>query len=159
VNLAPVDDREHAEPVPTEIDAKLSTLRELGIWVSAPSGNHNFTKGISWPASQPDCFAIGAVKPGADVIILDRHEKVALLVPATATSSSNAIACGAAMILREGIEKSGYDWKTDGRNLVEAMMAIMQKTGKTVDDPATKRSYQRLDLLAALDHVFAHAKK
>jgi len=159
VNLAPVDDREHAEPVPTEIDAKLSTLRELGIWVSAPAGNHNFTKGISWPASQPDCFAIGAVKPGADVIILDRHEKVALLVPATATSSSNAIACGAAMILREGIEKSGYDWKTDGRNLVEAMMAIMQKTGKTVDDPATKRGYQRLDLLAALDHVFAHAKK
>lgn len=33
MNLAPVDDREHAEPVPTEIDAKLSTLRELGIYL------------------------------------------------------------------------------------------------------------------------------
>jgi len=28
-----------------------------------------------------------------------------------------------------------------------------------VEDKATKRSYRRLDVLAALDHVFAHAKK
>lgn len=107
VNLAPVDDQEHAEPVPTEIDAKLAKLRALGIWVSAPAGNHNFTKGISWPASQPNCFAIGAVKPGKDIVTLDRSAKIDLLVPALATSSSNAILCGSAMILREAIEKSG----------------------------------------------------
>ena len=144
---------DRATPVPTEIDAKLTKLRELGIWVSAPAGNHNFTTGISWPASQPDCFAIGAVKPGKDIVILDRHEKIALLVPASATSSSNAIACGAAMILREAIAKGGYDWHGDGKNIAEAMMAIFQKTGKAVDDPGTKRSYRRLDLMAALEHV------
>ena len=44
VNLAPVDDQPHAEPVATEIDAKLAQLRRLGIWVSAPTGNHNFTE-------------------------------------------------------------------------------------------------------------------
>lgn len=153
VNLAPVDDQAHAEPVPTEIDGKLTALRELGIWVSAPAGNHSFTTGISWPASQPDCFAIGAVKPGRDIVILDRHEKIDLLVPASATSSSNAIACGAAMILREAIGKSGYDWKADGKNIASAMMKIFQATGVPVDDPATKRSYRRLDLLAALEHV------
>lgn len=153
VNLSPVDDQAHAVPVPTEIDAKLARLRALGIWVSAPAGNHNFTTGISWPASQRDCFAIGAVIPGKDTVILDRHEKIELLVPAAATSSSNAIVCGAAMILREAIGKSGYDWHADGKNISEAMMKIFQDTGKPVDDPGTKRSYRRLDLMAALEHV------
>ncbi len=157
VNLSPVDDKEHAEPVATEIDAKLTQLRKLGVWVSAPAGNHHFTKGISWPASQPDCFAIGAVKPGKDEVHLDRHKKVQLVVPAAATSSSNAIICGASMLLREAIEKSSYDWKSDGDNLPEAMMAIFQKTGKSVDDPPSGNSYRRLDMMAALEHVL-HSK-
>lgn len=159
VNLAPVDDKAHAEPVATEIDIKLAELRKRQIWVSAPAGNHNFTTGISWPACQPNCFAIGAVRPGKDQVYLDRHEKIALLVPARATSSSNAIACGAAMLLREAIERTGYDWKPNGKNLPEAMMAIFQNTGHTVDDPATKRTYRRLDLLAVLQHVFAGASR
>lgn len=159
VNLAPVDDQAHDKPIATEIDAKLTELRKHGIWVSAPSGNHNFTTGISWPACQPNCFAIGAVRPGKDEIYLDRHAKVDLLVPAQATSSSNAIACGAAMLLREAIEKSGYDWKGDGGNLADAMLTIMQKTGKPVEDAATKRTFRRLDVRAALDHVFAHGPK
>ena len=159
VNLAPVDDKAHSVPVNTEIDAKLKALRKAGIWVSAPTGNHNFTTGISWPASQPNCFAIGAVRPGKDIVHLDRHAKVALLVPAGATSSSNAIVCGAVMILREAIEKTNYDWKTDGENLPEAMMAILQKTGKPVADSATKLTFRRLDLQAALEHVFPLEKK
>jgi hypothetical protein len=158
VNLAPVDDLAHAEPLPTAIDAKLATLRDLGIWVSAPAGNHNFTDGISWPASQPNCFAIGAVRPGRDEVHLDRQAKIDLVVPATATSSSNAIVCGAAMILREAIVKTGYDWKSKGTDIAAAMMKIFQETGKTVHDPGTHRDYRRLDLLSALDFVFAEAK-
>lgn len=159
VNLAPVDDQAHDAPVATEIDAPLAALRERGIWVSAPTGNHGFTTGISWPACQPHCFAIGAVRRGKDEVYLDRHAKVDLVVPAAATSSSNAIACGAAILLREAIETTGYDWKADGRNLPEAMLAILQKTGKPVEDRATGRSYRRLDLRAAVDHVFARARK
>jgi BNR repeat-like domain len=132
VNLAPVDDLEHDKPVATEIDAKLKRLRELGIWVSAPAGNHNFTNGISWPAWQPNCFAVGAVKPGKDEVYLDRHAKIELVVPAAATSSSNAIVCGSVLLLREAIEKSGYDWKKDGPNLPDAMMVIFQRTGVAV---------------------------
>jgi hypothetical protein len=158
VNLAPVDDKAHAVPVATDIDDKLATLRQLGIWVSAPAGNHDFTEGISWPACQPNCFAIGAVRPGKDEVYLDRHSKVELLVPAAATSSSNAIACGAAIVLREAIEETNYDWKQDGSNVAAAMMAIMQKTGPAVTDEATGASYRRLDLAAALAHVFAAAQ-
>ncbi|GEM_PF-268425 len=154
VNVAPVDDKAHDVPVPTDIDQKLTKLRELGIWVSAPTGNHNFTTGISWPACQTDCFAIGAVRPGKDEVYLDRHAQVDLVVPAGATSSSNAIACGAAIVLQEAIAKTGYDWKLDGPNLPRALLEIMKKTGPAVHDPATKRSYQRLDLKAALDYVF-----
>ena len=73
VNLAPVDDQAHDKPVLTAIDAKLKQLRQLGIWVSAPAGNHNYTNGISWPASQPNGYAIGAVKQGQDEVYLDRH--------------------------------------------------------------------------------------
>ncbi|MGV3661268.1 MAG: S8 family serine peptidase [Prosthecobacter sp.] len=153
VNLAPVDDKEHGEPVPTEIDAKLAQLRELGIWVSAPAGNHHFTKGISWPASQPGCFAIGAVIPGKDQAHLDRHAKLDLLVPAKATSSSNAIVCGSVMILREAIEKGGYDWKKDGPDIASAMMKIMQQTGVAVEDAPSGHTFRRLDLMAALRHV------
>ena len=50
VNLSPVDDKPHTEPVPTAIDAKLRRLRELNVWVSAPCGNNEHTTGISWPA-------------------------------------------------------------------------------------------------------------
>ena len=142
----------------TAIDKKLVRLRELGIWVSAPTGNHNFTNGISWPACQPHCYAIGAVRPGQDEVHQDRHAKVDLVVPASATSSSNAIAAGAAMVLREAIEETGYAWKKEAQHLPDAIMAIMQKTGVSVKDAATQRSYQRLDLAAALAHVFARKK-
>ena len=158
VNLAPVDDLEHAEPVPTDIDEKLAELRKLGVWVSAPSGNHNYLKGISWPASQPNCFAIGAVRVGKDEVYLDRHPKVDLVVPAAATSSSNAILCGSVMILREAIEKAEYDWKQEGENLPEAMMTILQRTGVEVKDDETGLTFRRLDLAAALDEVFATAR-
>jgi hypothetical protein len=153
VNLAPVDDQEHAEPVATEIDGKLAKLRELGIWVSAPAGNHGFTKGISWPASQPNCFAIGAVAPGKDSAILDRSAKIDLLVPARATSSSNAILCGSVMLLREAIEKSGYDWKQHGPDMASAMMKILKTTGVKVEDKASGQTFRRLDLMAALKLV------
>lgn len=159
VNLAPVDDQEHGQPVPTEIDAKLKSLRELGIWVSAPAGNHKYTKGISWPACQPNCYAIGAVLPDDDIVHLDRHAKIDLVVPASATSSSNAILCGAVLVLREAIEKTGYDWKSQGATLPDAMLKIFQETGKSVDDPGTKLTFRRLDLRAALDHVFTKAAK
>jgi hypothetical protein len=157
VNLAPVDDLEHDQPVETDIDERLKALRELGIWVSAPTGNHGFTKGISWPACQSNCFAIGAVTPEKDQVHLDRHTKVDLVVPASATSSSNAIACGAAIVLREAVEKTGYDWKKKGQNLPEALLAIMRETGQPVDDPETKQTLRRLDMKAALDHVFETA--
>ena len=159
VNLAPVDDKAHDTPVATAIDEKLTALRKLGIWVSAPAGNHNFTDGISWPACQPDCFAIGAVRQSKDEVYLDRHAKVDLVVPAAATSSSNAIACGAAIVLREAIEETGYNWKPDGDNLAAALLAIMQKTGEPVLDVATQLTFKRLNLAAALDHVFAAAPR
>jgi hypothetical protein len=157
VNLAPVDDQQHTKPVKTEIDDKLQRLRDLGIWVSAPTGNHNYTNGISWPASQPNCFAIGATRPEVDEIHLDRHPKLELLVPASATSSSNAIACGAAMIIREAIEVTHYDCGKTDKNVPLEIMRIMQLTGKSVTDPATKIAYRRLDLYAAVSYVFKHA--
>ncbi|MFM7162323.1 MAG: S8 family serine peptidase [Planctomycetaceae bacterium] len=156
VNLAPVDDLEHGEPVPTEIDKPLARLRELGIWVSAPAGNHDFRNGISWPACQPQCFAIGAVRPGSDDVYLDRHQKLDLLVPAAATSSSNAILCGGVMLLREAIEQARYDWRQHAANLPEAMLKVLQETGVPVTDKATGRTHRRLDLKQAIDHVFAH---
>jgi hypothetical protein len=154
VNLAPVDDLEHATPVATDIDAPLKRLRELGIWVSAPAGNHAFTRGISWPACQSNCFAIGAVTPGSDRVHLDRSPKIDLVVPAGATSSSNAIACGAAMLLREAIDKTKFDWKREGPTLPEAMLKIMQKTGAAVEDSDSGLTFRRLDVAAALAYVF-----
>lgn len=158
VNLAPVDDQAHAEPVATDIDDKLARLRALGIWVSAPTGNHGFTNGISWPASQPHCFAIGAVVPGKDEMHQDRHAKVVLVAPGDATSSSNALVCGGAIVLREAIEKWGYDWKQEGATLPDAMLAIMQETGVAVEDPGTGLTFQRLDLKAALDRVYGEVE-
>ncbi|MBS0264976.1 MAG: S8 family serine peptidase [Planctomycetes bacterium] len=156
VNLAPVDDLEHGEPVASDIDQPLRRLRALGIWVSAPAGNHTFTQGISWPACQPSCIAIGAVTPGADRVHLDRSAKIDLVVPAGATSSSNAIACGTAMLLREAIAKTKFDWQQEGPTLPEALLKIMQKTGTEVADPGSGLTFRRLDVVAALDYVFAN---
>jgi len=60
------------------------------------------------------------------------------------------------MLLREAIEKNKYDWQADGKNLPEAMMTILQKTGTQVVDEQTKRTYRRLNVLAALQHVSAN---
>jgi len=155
VNLSPVDDQRHREPWPTAIDAELRALRTLGIWVSAPCGNNNYTDGISWPACQPDCFAIGATRPGRHEAHLDRCAHTDLLVCAEATSSSNAYAAGCSMILREAISKAGYPWQRDGASLPEAMMRIFQKTGVPIHDPGTGLDFRELDLLAAVDSVFA----
>lgn len=157
VNLAPVDGQKHRAPIPTVIDEPLRALRQLGIWVSAPCSNNQFTDGISWPACAEDCFAIGATKPTEDVVWCDRYSNTDIVVPASATSSSNAYMAAAAMILREAIEKTGYQWQADGSTLASAMMAIFRKTGVTVHDPGTELDFQRLDLLAALDFVFATA--
>ena len=50
------------------------------------------------------------------------------------------------------------DWKADGENLPAAILKIMQRTGKAVDDAETSRTYRRLDVQAALHLVFAQAK-
>lgn len=155
VNLAPLDDGRHGEPVPTVIDDKLSALRRRGVWVSAPCGNHGYTDGVSWPACQPGCFAIGAVVPGQHVAHLDRFANTDLLVVASATSTANAYAAACAMILREAIALCGYRWQTEHETLPEAMMAVFQRTGVAVADPATGLVFRELDLLAAVDWVFS----
>jgi len=155
VNLSPLDDEPHQEPVPTAIDEPLAALRERGIWVSAPCGNNQYTDGISWPACQPHCFGIGATVPGKREVHLDRFSKTDLLVAAAATSSSNAYAAAGAMILREAIEKSGYAWQGRGANLADAMLAIFRETGVRVRDPATGCTFHELDLLAGVEAVMA----
>jgi hypothetical protein len=155
VNLSPLDDQRHREPVATAIDEKLRGLRQLGVWVSAPCGNHGYTDGISWPACQPDCFAIGGAVPGGRAAHLDRWANTDLLVAAQATSSSNAYAAASAQILREAIEASGYRWRQMGETLPEAMMAIFQETGRPIDDEETGLAFAELDLLAAVDAVFS----
>ena len=153
INLAVLDDQQHKEPMHTAIDEPLAELAKLGIWVSAPCGNHNYTDGISWPACQEQVIAIGATKPGQHVAHLDRFKNTALLVPATATSSSNAYAAGCAIILREAIEKAGYDWKRHGKTLPVAMLQIFQQTGRKIEDDKTGITFRELDLLTALELV------
>ena len=157
VNLSPLDDQPHAGPVDTVADAKFRALRGLGVWVSAPCGNNNHTTGISWPACQPDCFGIGATRADTDEVCLDRFSNTDILVAAAATSSSNAYIVGSSMILREAIARGGYDWQVRGPTLPDAMMAIFLETGDGVHDPATGLDFKRLNLLAAVDHVFADA--
>jgi len=154
VNLSPLDDQRHQKPVPTVVDEKLKALRDLGIWVSAPCGNHHYMDGISWPACQPHCFAIGATKPGRHEAHLDRFSNTDLLVCAPATSSSNAYAAASSMVLREAIEKSGFRWQNLGGNLADAIVAIFKRTGVEIDDPKTGLKFRQLDLLAAADYVF-----
>ena len=153
VNLAAVDDKPHPDAVPTAIDEKLAVLRELNVWVSAPAANNEYTTGISWPACAEKCFAIGAVKHNRDEVHRDRFSNIDIVVPAQATSSSNAIICGAAMLLREAIALRNYNWRRDGRTLPDAQMAIFKRTGKDVHDPATNLTFRRIDVCAAIDSV------
>ncbi len=154
VNLSPLDDGQHQQPVSTIIDEPLLALRELGIWVSAPCGNHHYTEGISWPACQTNCFGIGATVPGKYEVHLDQYTNTDLLVAAQATSSSNAYAAACAMILREAIEKCDYRWQEEGANLPQAILAVFKRTGVHIEDRATNYAFRELDLLAAVDHVF-----
>ena len=62
-------------------------------------------------------------------------------------------------VLREAIEKTGYAWRADGPTLPEAMLAVFRRTGVAIEDPTSGCTFRRLDLLAALDHVFAAEAK
>jgi len=154
VNLSPLDDERHRDPISTQVDEILRSLRQHNIWVSAPCGNHHYTDGISWPACQSDCFAIGATIPGKHEVHLDRFSNTDLLVTAVATSSSNAYAAACSMILREAIEKTEYGWQKDGETLPDAMMYIFQNTGGIIEDSETNCEFRELNLLAAVDHIF-----
>lgn len=95
------------------------------------------------------------MKCGRSEAHLDRAANVDLLVAAEATSSSNAYAAAGAQILREAIEAASYRWQEDGETLADAMLAIFRKTGVPIPDPATGTEFRELDLLAAVDAVFA----
>lgn len=167
INLSPLDDKEHAEKVTSDLDPLLRQLREQGVWVSAPCGNGTFTNGISWPAASPYCFAIGCSDgwywdqpylPAKDhpVARFNRNINTDILAPAGATSSANAFLVGCAMVLREAIEKTGFDWKSKGKNLPEAMLAIFKETGVSAYDKSTGITFKSVNLLNALDLVFAN---
>jgi hypothetical protein len=153
VNLSPLDDEPHRHPVATPIDPPLAALRKLGVWVSAPCGNNGYTDGISWPACQPHCYAIGGAMPGLHKAHLDRYANTDLLVAAQATSSSNAYAAACSMILREAIIKTDYPWQEHGASMSETMLGIFRKTGVHIADEGTNWEFQELDLLAAVDYV------
>ena len=108
VNFSMLDNVQHRNAdYATAINGPLAALREAGVWVSAPCGNNHHTGGISWPACATDCFGIGATDPGTGKVHLDRWPNAALLVPAEATSSSNALAAAASMVLREAVQLAG----------------------------------------------------
>jgi hypothetical protein len=151
VNLSALDDKPHTAPCPTVVDEPLCRLREMNIWVSAPCGNNQHTNGISWPACQEYCYAIGSVEEEA--VYNDRYANTDLLVHAQYTSSSNAYAAGSYQIWREAVIKAGFPWRDYGKTLPEAAMAVFQKTGCTYHDEATGLSFQSLNLLAAVDFV------
>lgn len=159
VNLSVLDDQKHPEDVASSLDAPLKALREAGVWVSAPCGNNEYTTGISWPAASAYCFAIGATNPGNGIPYRDRFSNTDILSPAKATSTSNACLVGFSQVLREAIEKTGYDWKAKGATLPDAMLVILKETGRTIHDPGTGLDFQVANFLGALDHIFAQQKK
>ena len=50
------------------------------------------------------------------------------------------------------------DWKQDAPNLPEAMLAIMQRIAVSVEDPASKLSFRRLDVKVTLNFVFQQGR-
>ena len=151
VNLSALDDTCHTEPYPTVLDKELSLLRKKNIWVSAPCGNHQYTEGISWPACQEECYAIGSVKD--EKVYNDRYSNTDLLVHADFTSSSNAYAAACYMIWREAVEKKGFDWQKYGETMPEAAMAIFKLTGREYTDGITGFSFKALLLDKAIDFI------
>lgn len=151
-NLSALDDREHMEPISTVLDESLRRLRQMNIWVSAPCGNNQHTKGISWPACQEDCFSIGSVWRGR--VYNDRYHNTDLLVHAQFTSSSNAYAVACYMIWREAVEKTGFPWQNYGETMPEAAMTMFKLTGRDYVDAITGIDFKALDLEAAIDFIF-----
>lgn len=151
VNLSALDDREHTSPISTVLDAPLSRLREMNIWASAPCGNNQHINGISWPACQENCFAIGSVKDGA--VYNDRFSNTDLLVNADYTSSSNAYAVGCYMIWREAVTKTEFCWQSYGETMPEAAMTMFKLTGRDYKDDRTGCSFKALDLEKVIDFI------
>lgn len=165
VNLAPLDDQAHPGNVISDLDPILAEMRENGIWVGAPCGNNGHVTGVSWPAASPYCFAIGSAHLVGSldeeryVAQFDRFSNTDILALGGPTSTCNAYLAGSSMILREAIERTGYEWTSKASNLPEAMLAIFQETGeKATDEQGTGLDFMVINLLRAVDHVFSGAK-
>ena len=157
VNLSALDDRSHTVPYPTVLDEPLKRLREMNVWVSAPCGNNQHTDGISWPACQEYCYAIGSVHENK--VYNDRYSNTDLLVHAAFTSSSNAYAAASYMIWREAVEKVNFAWQNHGKTMPEAAMAIFKLTGKDYYDKMTKLHFKALNLEGAIDFIMKDYSK
>lgn len=155
VNLSALDDQRHTAPVPTVLDASLRRLRELNIWVSAPCGNNQYLDGISWPACQEYCFAIGSVEQ--EQVYNDRYHNTDLLVHAEFTSSSNAYAAGCYQIWREAVTKTGFPWQNYGVTMPDAAMAMFRHTGRDYTDNRTGFVYKALDLEKVIDFIMEYS--
>lgn len=148
---------------------EFATLRDLGIFVVAASGNSNDqssgpidTDGIAYPAADPNVFAVGAVDssdiiatwvqrgdeldllaPGVDIVMPDRGSG---FVTEDGTSFASPHVAGAAALIQQadptaGPGDVGSILMTSGKN---------NRDGSGESGDTTTLQFSRLDILAAL---------
>jgi hypothetical protein len=140
---------------------QVEALHDLGIFVAASAGNTAATT-VIYPAADPKVYAIGGVNPdGALTAFTNRGPKIALLAPGNivpilnlgesyatsgdGTSYAAPFVTGAAALLKQ----------VDPALSPDGIISILQRSGVNTFDPASNRTYKRLDLAAAIGIAMA----
>jgi subtilisin family serine protease len=142
---------------PTWMDSIINMTHDLGITVTAASGNDNYFTGISYPACSPNAISVGSTTKG-DVIssFTNTGDLLDLLAPGSSiystildgygyksgTSMATPHVAGAVALLKQYIPLA----------LPDQIKNALKATGISITDPANGLDFPRIDILEAMNY-------
>ncbi|MFA7237608.1 MAG: S8 family serine peptidase, partial [Phycisphaeraceae bacterium] len=153
------------------IAAAFSTLKNMNIVIAVASGNNGSSTSMSLPAIMDNIISVGATDTTDHIASYsNRNQYLELLAPGSSlnsltlnsgyatgsgTSYAAPIVAGSAMLLRELYSQFTDNLAGKFSSYEERVLSLLQSTSDQIIDPATGRSYDRIDLLAAVNAVYA----
>lgn len=159
------------------LDEELKSLYDSGVFVSVAAGNDykDFpTAGVAYPACSQYTVSVGAVDGDGDIAYYSQRDANTIFAPGygiyssvpdilgnnnnrsddftrmTGTSMATPIITGVSCLLREAYADMGYTSVTQND-----IYSVMTSTADKIYDATTKQTYNRINVLKAVEYIYS----